>query len=453
MSKEQKIAIVSAIIIAGVSVSVGYHYVQGYYLERAYPYNTFLFLPSASGTDFKDVVVEGASLDPYRQYGSAQYPLLVIVGYGFSLIASRRYTIYLLLVGGLFFGFGAAHLRVGSWWKSATHVFVIAGLSYPFLFAVDRGNFELLVAVCLLAFLYFFAKRRYLLSAVLLSFAIALKLTPVIFLVLFLPERKYREISVSLAGAAAITLASLLCFKGGLAANASFLLHGANVAGSNWHFEQFTSLSSNIVQRGVSILTLVKIIAHETGWLLGLDDFRFLGYYLVSAALAGGLLMLFVIFVEKALWRRTAIVTFALLLLPHISADYKLLHVFLPLYLFLNAEDHSKLDPVYLGLFGLLLIPKDYLYFTHVVSDALLAQDVSISVPLNILIMIAMTGLIVATGFAARRRATGSGALGAGTSPSRAVPPQPELPDHQASGEDGSPRLPRKPYVDNSRGQ
>ncbi len=223
MSKEQKIAILSAIIIAGVSVSVGYHYVQGYYLDQTYPYNTFLFLPSASGTDFKDVVVEGASLDPYRQYGSAQYPLLVIVGFGFSLITRHTYPIYLLLVGGLFLVAGAVYLWPGKWWSSATHIFVIAGLSYPFLFAVDRGNFELLVAVCLLAFAYSFAKRRYLLSAVLLSFAIALKLTPAIFLVLFLPERKYREIAASLACAAALTLASLLCFKGGLAANAVVL--------------------------------------------------------------------------------------------------------------------------------------------------------------------------------------------------------------------------------------
>ncbi len=206
------------------------------------------------------------------------------------------------------------------------------------------------------------------------------------------------------------------------------------------------------MQRGVSILTLVKTIAHETGWLLGLDDFRFLGYYLTSAALAGGLLMLYVIFVERALWRRTAVVTFALLLLPHISADYKLLHVFLPLYLFLNAEDHSKLDPVYLGLFGLLLIPKDYLYFTQVVSDARGAHDVSVSVPANIIILIAMTGLIAVTGIAARRRAAGSGAPGVGPLPSRSAPPEPEPPAHQTLGEGATPRLPREPSAVISRG-
>jgi hypothetical protein len=91
-----------------------------------------------------------------------------------------------------------------------------------------------------------------------------------------------------------------------------------------------------------------------------------------------------------------------MLLLPHISADYKLLHVFIPLFLFVNSEARSKLDALYVSLFGLLLIPKDYWYFSRVISDASGAHDVSIAVPVNIIILIAFTLLIVISGIVRR---------------------------------------------------
>jgi hypothetical protein len=390
MDKARKVSIISAIVIAGFALSVGYHYWQGAYAGRAYPYNTFLFLPSAYSSDFTDVVREGASLDPYRQYGSAQYPLLVIVGYVFSLIPNHSYPIYLLLLGSLFFALSAALLWFDNWWTSVTHIFIIAFLSYPFLFAVDRGNFELLVSVCLLAFVFFFTRKHYLVSAVALSFAVALKFFPVVFLVLFLRERKYREAIASLVASAVLTLASLLLLKGGLAANAPYLLHGSNLLGDNY------------VQRGVSLLTLLKIISFESGLFQGIDPTRFLRYYVLGASLAGVLMCAYVWARERVLWKQTAVLTSAMLLLPHISADYRLLHVFVPLYLFVNCKTRSKLDALYLSLFGLLLIPKDYLYLSKVVSDVPGAHDVSIAVPANIVILVAMTLLVVISGLIRR---------------------------------------------------
>ena len=408
MSRTSRIFVLSLIVVVGFTIAVGYHYYQGVYLGQSYPRNTFLFLPHARFSDFHDVVRDGHTLDPYLEYSSAQYPLLAILGYLFSLIPRYPYAVFASIVCALYLLLSVMYLWLDNWYTSATHIFIIAFLSYPVLIALDRGNFELLVFVLLLAFVFLFGRKRYWASALCLSLAIAMKLYPAILLVLFVPERKYREMAATIASAAAITLVSLLCFKGGLGPNLTFLLHGGNLQ-SNQLFAQFTSLASPMVQRGVSLLTFIKILSIETGVLRGLDDGRFLSCYFASAGVIGLLVVLYVVFVEKEAWKRTALLIFAMLLLPHISADYKLLHVYLPLFLFVNVKTHSRLDALFLLLFGLLMIPKDYIYLSRVISDAPGANDISIAVPANIIIMVLMSLMIVIGGIRKRHRGVAAG--------------------------------------------
>ena len=80
MNKQAKIPVLSLIVIVGFAVSVGYHYVQGVYLGRPYPQNTFLFDPAERFGDFSDVLRDGHTLNPYLQFSSAQYPFLALLG-------------------------------------------------------------------------------------------------------------------------------------------------------------------------------------------------------------------------------------------------------------------------------------------------------------------------------------------------------------------------------------
>ncbi len=263
---------------------------------------------------------------------------------------------------------------------------------------MDRGNFESLLFIFLLLFIFFYLKKRYAISAVILALAISTKLYPAILLVLFIPERKYREIALSLFTTVVITFMSLLFFKGGFLPNLSFLLEGANF-GSNSLFAQFTSITSNTVQRGVTLLTLIKIFYFETGILPGFIKNHFLMIYMIVASMIGLFVLLYVIFLEKEMWKKVALLIFSMLLLPPISADYKLLYVFIPLFIFLNNKNSSRVDLLYLVLFGLMLIPKDYIFFTAVISDARGSpHDISISVVINIFILIGMSVVIMVTG-------------------------------------------------------
>lgn len=120
--------------------------------------------------------------------------------------------------------------------------------------------------------------------------------------------------------------------------------------------------------------------------------------YNALALVLGLLLSAFVVWLEKEAWKRFAVLTFCMLLLPQLSADYTLIHVFLPLMLFLNARSASRLDLVYATLFGVLLIPLDYV---------VLIQDVKSSVVLYPLAMVLMIGLIVGERLLALRGWTG----------------------------------------------
>ena len=101
-------------------------------------------------------------------------------------------------------------------------------------------------------------------------------------------------------------------------------------------------------------------------------------YYSIIALVVFGFVAIYIIYKEDVFWKRVALLTISTILLPQVSFDYKLIHLFIPLMLFINYSKSSKFDIPYAVMFGLLLIPKDYYIIT---------QDVSIAVLLNPLIM------------------------------------------------------------------
>jgi len=403
-SGNSKIDIATAVIVSGFTASVFFHYINAVYLKLPYPHNTFLFLPQVCFSDFWNVFTEVKNLNPYLGAKSSQYPFLLLISYPFTLLPFQDGTIlliYSILFASFLTYFISFHLpgrlQAENGCNKARRVFVFSFMTYPFLFTIDRGNLEGAVLIFLLCFIYFFVRKRYLASSLFLSAAIAAKMFPVVLLLLFFSERRYREIIVAIAGAVVLTAAGLLLFRGGIAANAGYLVSGANFSG-NAVFQDFLS-PNNYVQRGVTLLTLLKIlITKADNALLSAASLFILKHYMSFAVLCSVIIGAFVAFVEKALWRRAALLVFAMLLLPPISADYKLIHLFIPLLLFLADKEADRFDAYYAVMFGLLLIPKDYLMLSGLRTETVLPSgetDLSIAVPLNILIMVFMTLLIM----------------------------------------------------------
>jgi len=91
-----------------------------------------------------------------------------------------------------------------------------------------------------------------------------------------------------------------------------------------------------------------------------------------------------------------------MLLLPSVSADYKLLLVYLPLVLFLNTEEEGKLILSIPFLFALLLIPITYYFLPTVVSENKI-HEISIGVVMRIVDMLVFCLVIIGSGIWKRR--------------------------------------------------
>jgi hypothetical protein len=102
--------------------------------------------------------------------------------------------------------------------------------------------------------------------------------------------------------------------------------------------------------------------------------------------IAFALISLFIVLKEKEFWKRVSLLVFMMLLLPQVTFDYKMIHLYIALMLFLNSHKQSQYDILYAILFGLLLIPKDYF---------LIKPDISIAVFLNPLLMLMIAGTIL----------------------------------------------------------
>jgi tetratricopeptide (TPR) repeat protein len=251
--------------------------------------------------------------------------------------------------------------------------------------------------VQLALFVIFYVKQRYLLSSVFLALAIAAKLYPVVFLLLFIADKRYKEALYLLFLVVILSVVCLLPTQGGLVANLNYILSGFSGGSIYSGSISFVTEANNQVQRGMSLFTLLKMLCIWTGRMDTMDFHALvLPYYAVMLA-TGLLVAIYVVFFESELWKKVTLLTLAVLLLPHLSADYKLIHLFLPLCLFVNADSRFKYDRLFVWLFALLLIPKSYYYFQSVASDSS-TNDISIAVPINIALLSLMLVLLLGNG-------------------------------------------------------
>ena len=396
-TKDRKVELLVYIILVGFFLAVFFYYWKGYYQGLPYPYNTFLFIPSVKFSDYFDTLRRVANLNPYLGNDvSIYYPFLNFVSYLLTLIPDVRYSyiIYSLIITAILVTINYHYLRSNDIVRSIVFVLIFSFLNYPVLITFDRGNLEGLIFIFLLLFMFFFMREEYWVSAVFLAFAIASKLYPAVYLLLYISKKKYKEFALSIFLTGILTWSSLLSFKGGFADNFGYLIRGENL---NIPSVAVFLGNNNIVQRGVTLFTFLKVLLIETGKITSINMQSFLRIYMMIALVIFPVLGAYILFIEKDLWKKFTVLTFAMLLLPQFSADYRLIHVFIPLLLFINVEEKRPLDKAYLILFGLLLIPKSYYYLTKIMSDSG-TSDISVAVLINPLIMIFICTLIVGSG-------------------------------------------------------
>ncbi|MCL5261197.1 MAG: glycosyltransferase 87 family protein [Gammaproteobacteria bacterium] len=242
-------------------------------------------------------------------------------------------------------------------------IFLILFLSYPILFCLDRGNLENLLFVFISLFLISFQNKKYYLSAILLAIAIGMKMYPIVFIVLFVKEKKYFELVVCLVFSALLSFFALFLLRGGMLENISSYLQSLH------QFKQHYVLTLEGMRYSASIFSVIKtflLIILEIKHKVNSESLysyalSVLPYYNVVAVTIFGLVALYIIKCEEVFWKNALLLLLTMILLPQVSYDYKLIYLLLPFFLFLNRQYfNKKYDLIYLFLFALLFIPKNY---------------------------------------------------------------------------------------------
>ncbi len=397
LERKDKISIVSFIVFTGFILSALFHYFMGTYMHLGYPFNTFLFQPGDRFMDYFNsltYVTAGHGEGMVGTSGLAYFVwrFLYLISFKNAYVSFLVYTVTIALYV-LFYNL--KNLLSGSFPKMSPvslilGLFVLSFLSYPVLFTLDRGNVEGFAFILLSLFVYFFRSNKTWISAIFLAAATALKIYPVIFFLLYLSEKRYKDIAI---------FGGTLLVLSGLTYN--------SLQGITFRFSSFTSIikSSGDPRNTYNALYVIgdggaafcssafgALKAAIYAWAPQVSAPRLLllyrTYYWVSLLLFA-LVALYIVLVEKELWKKVAILTLSMIFFPFVTADYRLLNLYIPMWLFLNSKERSGADLLYSILFALLLIPKAYYP---------IKGDISISVILNPLIISVFLLSMIASG-------------------------------------------------------
>ncbi len=199
-------------------------------------------------------------------------------------------------------------------------------LGYPVMFEIKQGNMEVFVFLLVAGGIWLYLTGRLYPAAVCLGLAAAMKLFPAVYLGLFLARKQYRYITVAALTAALITLASLLYLSPSLSAS----WHGM-ILGINW-FQQTTALVMRPeTSFDHSLWGLIKFSHHELFHRrAGMEDLSgLLRVYLLGAAL-GGVVLFFTRIRHLPVVNQVLCLCVASVLLPPVSYDYTLMHLYVP---------------------------------------------------------------------------------------------------------------------------
>jgi len=364
MTPEQKLTLMRPIVVVGFAISLLHHVAMGELLDLGYPYNTFLFRPGDRFMDLYNAI--GLSPDPYGKVAAIRnYPPL------FYLLMRPFTTIPHGMILPVFFALPLIFFVSYSWHCLSKYRYVLFNIaifvvcSYPIWFSFDRANHEIYVFMCLAAFVACFAHERYLMCDILLAVALNLKPFPIIFLALYLARRQYKHALYCLLLTLLIGITSLWLLGG------DFWMHLSNLRSSLALYQLGWVVGNEGLYFGNSLYGMLKALGTLCMPALFWEQAPawFTSLYGLGAVLAFVWITYKLMHMRLEFWEQVTILVMCMNLLPFASGDYKLLHIYIPLFLFLRLQRSSPYDRLYVLLFAFLLVPKNIGHFGYIGSN------------------------------------------------------------------------------------
>ena len=389
MTKTRKLRLLCAIVLGGMAFALAYHGLVARIFAVGWPSNTFLFGPSIRFSDFYDIFLPLQGGDPLGRVQAIYFPfayltLVPIVGLPANAALAITFAVFAI---GVFWWCWRALPELPPLRRAAV-ASATGFATYPFLICIDRANMEMIVALFVFGFLVALQRGRVMLGAALLAGAIAMKVYPGVFGVILLQRRQYRAAALCAVLTIAFTLLPAAFFPGGIAQSFETLNGNQQWFRDNFIFNPGRAYFSTSYW---SVLKFGSRYVHADPQAL-LHALH--GVYIALSAALFAVLGWHVWRREPVLWKQAALLCFAMLVLPEVSFDYRLIHVLGPLMLFLAAPPEQGRDDLFYTIgFGLLLIPKAY---------APLGVETTIGVLINPALMTLMAAHIVWRRYGAR---------------------------------------------------
>jgi hypothetical protein len=407
----REIRLVGLIVLVGTLTATLFCLVVHLTTGLGYPYDTFLFKPSVRFSDFTQVYDLARSYGPPHNttmvYSTELHLLMTLataLPAGVVWVAFNALFVA-TLVCVVWFGVSR---RVGGRRIRAAYTLIFVALSYPVLFVLDRSNLEMLLFVALAAFVYLHYVRKSAWSWLPLALAIAGKYYLATLLVLYVKERRWRELALAIAAVVVSTLGSAVALS--LHSGFSVLQVLQNTRTTLDGFAgRVTNLA--IVQHGHTLWGLVCMFIVYVNPPVIASHLE--PYYVLLCAALFALISVRVLTTELAPWKSFTALLVAALVLPFQSNDYTLIHLLLPLALIGAYGAQSRHGRRTAILLALLLVPTAY---------EVLIVDVTSSVIVYPLVCVALlvTCLTTEPGTVWVRDAGAiDGALPSGSSPGR----------------------------------
>ena len=400
-------AIVLTIVVAGFFTSLAFHYHSAAVQGRSYPLSTFLFRPADQFNDYfgnagnavrilaigkpESVVSPGMPGPPMMVYAVVLYRLFYpdAMKIGWALMTGGFLVAAIYLV--------QRTVRVVAPAAAWGITLALTLFAYPTLISIDRSNFEMVIFVVLAVSIAAYTRGFYSLAAMALGAVICAKPYAVVFLPLFFSDGRFKEMFIAAGTAAGLTLSCLLVLPSEVSDTLAYL--NASLAAYNEIYVK----GHEGLYFGSSLYGLLKVLAFSSKTVIAepsqgaafvaqLVRFYFYfsaAFYLMIAAL--------VCVLRMQLWKKVALFVCSMNLLPYVCADYRLMHFFIPMLLFIREPTRQPGDRFFAVVFGLLLIPTSYIHFVFDPAFHVAPYEVSDSVIVHPLLMLLMVGGIFVT--------------------------------------------------------
>lgn len=235
------------------------------------------------------------------------------------------------------------------------HILLLLFMQFPMLFALQRGNIEIIILALCMLFYVFYKKEKYYLAAVLLSFAVCMKLYPALLAMLFISKKQYKAFFTCVGASLGITILSFLLVQENLGGLTHYL-------GSFTNFLDYYGKLSGM-QYNHSILFGIYYFAYKflNISLYTIFTSNLMSVYTIGIVIIAIPLILYTTFKKMAEWKKVTLLVLMMISFPQISFEYTLILTIIPIILFIADQETKRWENiVYSVLFRFIANTYEY---------------------------------------------------------------------------------------------